>query len=256
MTSQIKQELARLELQHDIKILYAVESGSRAWGFASTDRDWDVRFLSILRLEWYLQIDERKDSLEVMLPNDLDLAGWELQKVLRLYRKSNPPLLEWLNSPVIYAEPFSTAAKLRELTKEYFNPRSCIYHYLHMAERNFGEYLQKEFVRVKKYFYVLRPILACDWILQTKTMAPVEFRNLLDTQVADSEVKNEIENLLARKMAGGEMGQEPKIQVLNDFLEQKITFYRQEVKSAETLLQPDTGRLNELFLLTLKEVWG
>ncbi|MFN8344106.1 MAG: nucleotidyltransferase domain-containing protein [Spirosomataceae bacterium] len=256
MTDEIKKELSRLEFQHDIKILYAVESGSRAWGFASTDSDWDVRYIYIHRLDWYLKIDDKKDSQEEILPNDIDLAGWELKKALRLFRKSNPPMLEWLRSPIVYLQQFSTADRLRDLTKEYFNPKSCLHHYLHMAEGNYREYLQKDRVRVKKYFYVLRPILACDWIKQTNTMAPMEFHQLLDSQVTDHTVKTEIQNLLTRKMAGDELNEEPKIQILNDFLETKIQYYNEYVKSLGPISQPATDRLDDLFKQTIDEVWG
>jgi len=255
MTAEILNELLRLELQHDIKILYAVESGSRAWGFASTDSDWDVRYIYIHRLEWYLKIDDKKDNQEEILPNDIDLAGWELKKALRLFRKSNPPMLEWLRSPIVYLQQFSTADKLRELTKEYFNPKSCLHHYLHMAEGNYREYLQKDIVRVKKYFYVLRPILACDWIMQTNTMAPMEFSKLLDSQVTDQNIKEEIQNLLKRKMSGEELKEEPKIHILNDFLEQKINYYNDYLKSLDQITQPDTTRLDELFKQTIYEAW-
>lgn len=256
MIAEIKKELLRLELQHDIKILYAVESGSRAWGFASTNSDWDVRYIYIHRLDWYLKIDDKKDNQEEILPNDIDLAGWELKKALRLFRKSNPPMLEWLRSPIVYLQQFSTADRLRDLTEQYFNPKSCLHHYLHMAEGNYNDYLEKDIVRVKKYFYVLRPILACDWIKQTNTMAPLEFHKLLESQVTDQKVKAEIQNLLARKMAGEEFKEEPKIQILNDFLEQKIKYYNDYVKSLGQSIQPDTMLLNELFKETMHEVWG
>lgn len=256
MTDEIKNELLRLELQHDIKILYAVESGSRAWGFASADSDWDVRYIYIHRLDWYLKIDHKKDNQEEILPNNIDLAGWELKKALRLFRKSNPPMLEWLRSPIVYLQPFSTAQKLRDLTKAFFNPKSCLHHYLHMAEGNYKAYLQKDNVRVKKYFYVLRPILACDWIKQTNSMAPMEFQKLLDSQVTDQNVKIEIQNLLTRKMAGEELNEEPKIQILNDFLDQKIKFYNDYVISLGQYDQPDTTRLDELFKQTIHEAWN
>ena len=255
MTEEIKKELLRLEQQHKIKILYAVESGSRAWGFASTDSDWDVRYIYIHDLDWYLNIDSGKDSQEEILPNDIDLAGWELKKALRLFRKSNPPMLEWLRSPIVYLQQFSTADRLRELTKEYFNPKSCIHHYLHMAEGNFINYLQKDIVRVKKYFYVLRPVLACDWIKQTNTMAPMEFQKLVDSQVTDPYVKTEIQNLLTRKIAGEELNEDPKNQILNDFLDQKIKFYNAYVATIQQANPPDSARLNELFRLTINEVW-
>lgn len=256
MTDEIKKELLKLELRHDIKILYAVESGSRAWGFASTDSDWDVRYIYIHRIDWYLKIDNKKDNQEEILPNEIDLSGWELKKALRLFRKSNPPMLEWLRSPIIYLQQFTTADKLRELTKEYFNPKSCLHHYLHMAEGNYKAYLQKEKVRVKKYFYVLQPILACDWIMNTNTMAPMEFRILIESQITDQNIKIEIQNLLTRKMAGEELNEEPKIQILNDFLEQKIQFYSDYLKLQEHITHPDTERLDELFKMTIYEAWA
>ncbi len=250
MTSQIQTELKNLENQLNIKILYAVESGSRAWGFASKDSDWDVRFIYIHQKDWYLSIDEKKDSVEIMLPNDLDLSGWEMRKALKLFRKSNPPLLEWLNSPIIYHEEPEVVEHFRGLMTEYFNPKSCLHHYLHMAEGNFREYLQRDLVRTKKYFYVIRPVLACQWIERTDTMAPTEFQTLFDT-VEDGALKNEIEKLLVRKRSGDELGEEPKIQIINDFLEEQIQYYANYVKQFAVKKQPDTGKLNEFFRTTL-----
>src|SRR5688572_3430732 len=255
MEKEIRVELLRLEKEHNIKILYAVESGSRAWGFASTDSDWDVRYIYIHHLDWYLKIDDQRDNQEEILPNEIDLAGWELKKALRLFRKSNPPILEWLRSPIVYLEQYSTAEKLRELSKDYFNPKSCLHHYLHMAERNFHVYLKKDMVRVKKYFYVLRPILACEWIKKTNTMAPMEFQTLFGTQVTDPQVKNEIQNLLSRKIAGEELSEEPVNKILNDFLEDKIKYFNDYIKSTGRYKTPQTDLLDELFRTTINEVW-
>ena len=255
MIEEIKNELARIEKESDIKILLAVESGSRAWGFASTDSDWDVRYIYIHRLEWYLKIDDAKDSQEEMLPNDLDFSGWELKKALKLFRKSNPPMLEWLRSPIVYLEQFSTAAKLREMSENYFNPKSCMYHYLSMARNNFREFLQKDLVKSKKYFYVLRPVLACDWIKEKNSFPPMEFRDLVDSQVKDEKVKTEINELLKRKMAGEELKEEPKIEILNEFLEKKIEFYKDYVEQIEPNDKPQTELLDQLFKETIFEVW-
>jgi predicted nucleotidyltransferase len=255
MIEEIKRELLRLEAENSIKILYAVESGSRAWGFASTDSDWDVRFIYIHKLEWYLQIEDKKDSLDKILPNDIDLAGWEIRKALKLFRKSNPPMMEWLRSPIVYSENLSTAERLRNLSNVYFSPKSCLHHYFHMAEGNYREYLQSDLVRVKKYFYVLRPILACDWIKQTNNMPPMEFEKLLETQLPNEEVKYKILELLQRKKSGQELSVEPKIKILNEFLDEKINFYKEYLKETDTTEAPNTSLLNELFMSTLNEAW-
>ncbi|MCC6462131.1 MAG: nucleotidyltransferase domain-containing protein [Saprospiraceae bacterium] len=252
MKEQILTELHHLENQHAIKILYAVESGSRAWGFASTDSDWDVRFIYVHRKDWYLSIDDKKDSIEIMLPDDLDLSGWELRKALKLFRKSNPPLYEWLNSPIVYLEEKNTLERLRNLSTEYFNPKSCLYHYLHMAEGNFKNYLQKDLVRTKKYFYALRPVLACRWIERTNTMPPTEFQHLLDSEMEDGPLKNEIINLLIRKISGEEIGEEPKIDLIHAYLAEQIQYYRDYLTQFNLKKQPDTEQLNMFFRDTLK----
>jgi len=255
MIEQIKNEILQLEVEQDIKILYAVESGSRAWGFASQDSDWDVRYIYIHNIDWYLQIYNGKDSLERILPNDIDLAGWELKKALRLFRKSNPPLLEWLRSPIIYYQRTNAAEKLRELSKVYFNARSCLHHYLHMAEGNYREYLQRDYVRVKKYFYVLRPILACEWIKRTGNMAPMEFDQLLAASDAPHEIKNEVYKLLQRKINGEELNQEPKIQVLNNYLDDQITEYNTYIKEVTQNEMLDATLLNNFFKTIMASAW-
>ena len=256
MKKQIEIALRKIEEENEIKILLAVESGSRAWGFASTDSDWDVRFIYVHKPSWYLSIDDKKDNIEQMLPGELDVAGWELRKTLKLFRKSNPPLLEWLLSPIIYIEQYSTAKKLRGLLAEYFNAKSCTYHYLSMAKRNFKHYLQKDFVRTKKYFYVLRPILACKWIEQTNTMPPMEFQKLIGAQVFDARLLKEINNLLDRKIKGEELNEGPQIQILNEYLKKEIEHFEQEVKEYPGDIKPLTDKLDKLFRATLEEVWN
>ncbi len=253
---EIQVQLKKLEQDKGIKILYAVESGSRAWGFESVDSDWDVRFIYIHPTEWYLQIDDKKDSIEIMLPNDIDMAGWELKKALKLFRKSNPPLLEWLSSPIVYSKQSSLRRHLIEMVAEYFMPKSCLHHYLHMAEGNYRNYLQGDMVRLKKYFYVLRPVLACEWIHRRATMPPMEFHILLDEMMEDGMVKLEVQHLLKRKMSGEELKEEPRIQVLNNFLDERIKYFAEQVKAFPKSLMADTPKLNALFLELMKESWS
>lgn len=253
MHDHILSELRKLEEEKQIKILYAVESGSRAWGFASKNSDWDVRFIYVHHPDWYMAIDELKDSMEIMRPNDLDLSGWELKKALRLFRKSNPPLLEWLHSPLIYMTNGNLAERMRGLMDEYFSPRSCMHHYLHMAEGNERSYLQSEVVRVKKYFYVLRPILACMWIEKHNSMPPVEFERLLKEFMTQGELREAIDALTERKMAGEELDKEPQIPILQEFIKTKLHYFKEEVMKFYKPYMPDTNKLNDLFKAILIE---
>lgn len=255
MREKIITHLKDLEQERKIKILYAVESGSRAWGFASTNSDWDVRFIYVHDDDWYLSIEEKKDNIEIMLPNDIDLAGWELKKALLLFRKSNPPLLEWLRSPVVYYEFLSTAKLLREAVKIYFNPKSCLYHYLHMAKGNYDAYFKDVLVRLKKYFYVLRPLLACCWIEKRMEMAPMEFEILMDNEIKNVDLRSEINFLLEKKKAGEELDKGNRIKIIDEFITFKIEHFTKYLEGFDYKNAPDFSELNTIFRNTLKEAW-
>lgn len=254
---QILEELKRIEKEEEVQILYACESGSRAWGFPSKDSDYDVRFIYIRPLEWYLSIFEKRDVIERPISGMLDINGWDLKKALNLFRKSNPPLLEWLQSPINYMEKFSVAEQIRGISPLTFSSRSCMHHYLHMAKGNYRDYLQGDQVRIKKYFYVLRPILACEWIERYNTMPPIQFQSLVDGLVPDgSELKIVILDLLDRKIAGDELDYEPRLNPINEFLEERIAYYEQTASSMQTAESGQDRQLDHLFRSALKEVWG
>ncbi len=254
MQEEIKKELVRLEKELDVKILYAIESGSRAWGFPSKNSDWDVRFIYVHKRDWYLSIDDKKDSYVEILPNDIDLSGWELRKTLKLFRKSNPPFMEWLDSPIVYKESYSSISKIRNIASEFFNPKSGMYHYLNMADGNFRDYLKGEKVRIKKYFYVLRPVLACLWIERTNEMAPMEFEIMVDSEIKDVLVKREVKELLVRKKSGEELDWEPKIASIDEFLEEKINYFKNYLRDFDFKLYPNSELLNQIFRETLDEI--
>ncbi|QUH28437.1 nucleotidyltransferase domain-containing protein [Vallitalea guaymasensis] len=256
MRDIILQKLKEIEQEHEVKILYAVESGSRGWGFESKDSDYDVRFIYIHKPEWYMSIKEKRDVIELPINNLLDINGWDLRKTLVLFKKSNPTLLEWLSSPIIYGERTSLVNELKELLKDYFSSKSCIYHYLHMAEGNYREYLKGEEIRVKKYFYVLRPIMACMWTEKYGTQPPMLFEDLMNHLHLDKELVNEIEKLLVIKRSGNEIDKQKKINIINYFLEDKICYYKEYVKTLNIQVSDDIDALDNLFRSTLHEVWG
>ena len=164
MKEIIVSKLNAIEYKSNVRILYACESGSRAWGFASPDSDYDVRFIYVHPREHYLSVDEQRDVIELPINDLLDINGWELRKALRLFKKSNGPLYEWLQSPVVYDQNNEFIDDLKNLMPHYFSPRANMHHYLSMAKTVFESDLAGGEVRLKKYFYALRPILACRWI--------------------------------------------------------------------------------------------
>ncbi|MBP1991872.1 nucleotidyltransferase domain-containing protein [Paenibacillus eucommiae] len=254
---QIVEELKKIEQEEQVRILYACESGSRAWGFPSKDSDYDVRFIYIRPVEWYLSIFNKRDVIERPISNMLDINGWDLKKALNLFRKSNPPLLEWLQSPIVYMENCATAEQIRRISPLSFSPKSCIHHYLHMAKGNYREYLQGDQVKIKKYFYVLRPILACEWIERHNEMPPIEFHELVDALVPEgSELKVVIKNLLVRKLAGDEMDYEPRINRINEFLGERISYYEQTACDMRAAEGGHDEALDQLFRSAIMEVWG
>ena len=164
MRANVKENLGALERQHQVKVLFACESGSRGWGFASPDSDYDVRFIYVHRLPWYLTVAPGRDVIELPISGELDVNGWDLRKALALLRESNPTLLEWLGSPIVYREDAGAMTRFRMLAQDVFSNAKGWHHYASMAKKNFREHLQAEEVRYKKYLYVLRPLLAARWI--------------------------------------------------------------------------------------------
>lgn len=254
MRDQIIEHLHQIESTENIIILYACESGSRAWGFPSADSDYDVRFIYAHPVEWYLTIQEKRDVIEVPVKNNLDINGWDIRKTLELFRKSNPPLLEWLGSPIIYQEKFNFADRLRELAKEYSSPASCVYHYLHMAQGNYKDYVKGEEIRLKKYFYLLRPILAIKWIEHGYGVAPTAFSTLLERVIIEPILKDEINRLIKLKENGSEADRGPQVPILNQFIESELSRLESEIKDYKNNPTP-IELLDEIFRSTLEIAW-
>jgi predicted nucleotidyltransferase len=247
---EIEKRLRDIEQTHSVVILFAVESGSRAWGFQSDNSDYDIRFVYKHNLDWYLSISKKRDVIEYPIEGILDFSGWDIQKALLLFSKSNPPLLEWLRSPILYLEQGKFRSDLRDLEKQYFSIKSCILHYLHMADGNYRDYLKSEIVKTKKYFYVLRPLLACEWIQEHETPPPMEFEILVNEVIDDNSVKDQIINLLSRKRSNEEFAEGPSIPVLNKFIEERLCFY-EDYASALGKSAIDIEKLNQLFRKTI-----
>lgn len=250
MVNLIKEKLLEIEKKENVYILLAVESGSRAWGFASPDSDYDVRFIYVRKKEDYLKLEAVRDVIELPIDEVLDINGWDLQKTLRLLYKSNPTLFEWFSSPIIYMET-EFADKFRSIMIEYFSGKRSLYHYISMAEGNYREYLKRDMVRAKKYFYVLRPILACRWILEKGTPPPMLFSELMEAQLP-KELCDDVNRLLELKMNSPEIKEIPRIDKINDYLDTSIEEIKDILKLMEEAKAPDWQELNELFLSEIR----
>jgi len=247
---RVQSELSAIENQDELTILLAVESGSRAWGFPSPDSDYDVRFLYVRPSDYYLKLEKRRDVYELPLDELLDINGWDFDKTLRLMRSSNPTLFEWMSSPIIYRK-HPAFDELMKSANEYFLSKPGLYHYLHMAEGNYREFLKTDMVKLKKYFYVLRPILACHHILQNGTPPPMLFQELVNKQL-DIALIPEINDLLSLKEKTSEMGLAPKRQVLNDYIEENLELLKGSIEELPSQSKKPWSSLNEIFLKALK----
>ena len=214
MRDLIIEKLKTVEKEENVRILLAVESGSRAWGFASPDSDYDVRFIYARPVEAYLRLDTVTDVIEMPINDLLAINGWDICKTLRLLYRSNPTLFEWVSSPVVY------------------------------IDTGFRERIQ---AILPKYFYVLRPVLACKWILDRHTPPPMRFSDLADAEL-DPSLKPEVDRLLDIKMNVPELKLIPRVDAINRYLDESI-------EQAELLLDRmgdeqhnDWDELNRLFL--------
>ncbi|MEH7414856.1 nucleotidyltransferase domain-containing protein, partial [Neobacillus drentensis] len=185
MKERVIEELKRIEQEFEVKICYAVEAGSRAWGTSSMESDYDVRFIYVHKKDWYLSIDQKRDVIELPINKQLDLNGWDLRKTLQLFKKSNPSLLEWLHSSIVYYQAFSLREKMIELEEQIFEPKASLFHYINMAKSNYRHGLQATAKNSKRYLNVIRPILACMWIEKHNRFPPNELQQLLEEMIKD-----------------------------------------------------------------------
>lgn len=245
MRKIILDELKKIEEQEHVKIIMAIESGSRAWGFASPDSDYDVRFIYARKQEDYLKLEGVRDVIEWKLDEVLDINGWDIKKALQLLHKSNPTVFEWCASPIIYYET-PEFALLKEILPMYFSKKKSLYHYWHMADSNYREFLKGDEVRIKKYLYVLRPLLAAKWILDRQVAPPMLFDDLVDAELEDG-LRENLDKLLELKKSLPELGMAPKVQAFNDYIEKTLP----EIKDvAERIPSEEVSwhKLNEVFM--------
>jgi predicted nucleotidyltransferase len=246
----IKQNLKEIEQQKNVKILFASESGSRAWGFPSQDSDYDVRFIYAHEPDWYLSVVPRKDVIEIPIESEMDMGGWDIRKSFALLRKCNCALIEWLSSPIVYTVNEEAIAPLKNMISKAFLPRTACHHYLSLSSRKTDEIMQSDRTKLKAYFYALRASLCAKHIVDEGTAPPMSIDLLLAKYFADTATRNKIKELRKQKLQSTEKDLVGRIDWLDQFLTDTI-------KDVENRL-PENGKkapleeYDEAFRKTLK----
>ncbi len=248
MLNEIKAGLKMIEAEEDLTILFACESGSRAWGFGSPDSDYDVRFIYLRPLSFYLQLQPGRDVIERQLAGDLDMAGWDLQKALRLFAQSNACLFEWLKSPIIYRQQPEFLAEMRGLIDVHLNPISTFYHYWSTAQKMWQERNSAGEIKIKKLFYVMRPLLAARWVISKREMPPITFAELRAGADLTEAVSDCLDDIEARKALAKEAQIIQVPQVLTDWIDGDLVRLKAEVEHLSFEKRTTMKKLDGVFL--------
>jgi predicted nucleotidyltransferase len=248
---RIRDRLDQLAEARAVTILYACESGSRAWGFPSADSDYDVRFIYVHPRDWYLSVDleRRDDTIDRPVADAIDLQGWDLRKALHLFSGTNPTLLDWLQSPLVYREHEAVLERWRSLIPIYYATGAAGPAYRGMARSVAEQNLTGAPIAPKAYLYVLRALLAVRWIVQDRGPVPVEFDRLLHAAHLATDLQSAIEALLDRARAGREDDAGSRLPTIHAFITDELE--RQAALRFPTPTPRPVEPLNALFRTAL-----
>lgn len=245
----VPQKLREIEENYGVEILWAVESGSRAWGFASLDSDFDVRFIYKRKAQEYIKLIPDRDVIELPIDDTWDVSGWDLDKTLKLLAKSNPTLFEWVNSPIVYLQT-DFIERLTPLLESCMSEERMMYHYLSIAKRHVERFLKSELVQPKKYFYALRPILACQWLQTYHTAPPVLFDELLQKCLPIALMPS-VRKLLTIKMTTPELAEIAPMTDIYAYIEKSIQEVEAYLNEHDFSHEIDWQMLDNFFLKEL-----
>lgn len=251
----ILQKLYETEQTYNVKIPLAIESGSRGWGFASPDSDYDCRFIYVCQKDWYVSITEKKDFIEYAADEVFDINGWDLKKAIQHIMKSNAVIFEWLSSNEIYIKNDAVTAELKALAEQYFNPIAVSYHYLSIAKNKLNEILDVEDAKLKKYFYILRPLANLCFIQEHMKMPHMEYMKTLSEISIDTRVHDEIMKLLEIKKVSNESYTMPQNEILINYFKQEIENHTENIQSIKFEKNRDYDNIDTVFRKIIEMVW-
>lgn len=251
---RVHRELGAIERQESVRILLAVESGSRAWGFPSCESDYDVRFLYIRPVQGYLTVTPPRDVIEWPIDAILDVSGWDLRKALQLMLRSNAVLIEWLTSPVRYRS-WDGADQLLALARSAANLGALAYHYQHQIQRSLQTVSDSgDSARLKSYCYALRSALAIAWIRQRGEAPPMDIGALMAGLTLPEELVPLIQQMIARKLKAAEDATMPRISVFDAFITDALSA---PIPAATAITREEISARADAFLaaLLLDHTW-
>lgn len=252
MKKKILTSIDQIEKEYRVKIILACESGSRSWGFPSKDSDYDVRFLYVNTRDWYLTISEKSDVIELPINDELDINGWDLRKALKLLRKSNSPLLEWLSSPIQYRDWNSAVDPIIKLSKKAFMPKSSCYHYLSVARNCISTFQNDEKIKLKKYMYAIRTILCCQWIVENLNQPPMHINDLISELLAEDDLRETIRRLISIKMEHTEKYLVQRSPIIEKYVADQLDDLSKRIP--ENFTKPEIEEFDKVFRKVLDEV--
>jgi len=255
ITQSIIDKLGEIEATHEVSIPLAIESGSRGWGFAATNADYDCRFVYVHKQERYLSVSDIDGFIEFEQNAIFDIKGYDLKRVLKYIMKSQATINEWLTSNVVYTRDEPIVHSLRVLAAEYFNPIPIGYHYLNLAKKMLVDITSTDDAKIKKYFYVLRPIANLNFIHQFKKMPYMEYDRTLAAINPPPDILTAINELKEQKMMMLEHDRIPAHKPL-------IYYFKAEIERFDSLLKDmrhdkntDYSAIDNAFRAIIKDVW-
>lgn len=246
---EIEQRLDAVEASEGVRLLMAIESGSRAWGFPSPDSDYDVRFIYVRPRDWYLSLVPGRDVIEHAIVDEIDLNGWDVRKALGLLLKSNAVVSEWMLSPISYRANDPFVCKLAALADALLEPRALAHHYANLGKAASTRWLDctSDDVPVKKYFYALRPALAVRALrLNPTARPPMNLQALIAVCDLPVSLVTRIAELVESKARTNEMSNGTRAPELEALIADELA--RVSELPASVMPANAIARANELFL--------
>ena len=255
IVQNIMDKLHQTEAVHQVKIPLAVESGSRGWGFAAANADYDCRFLYAHNRDWYLSVFKKKDFIEYATDEVYDIRGYDITRALRDIAASKAYIYEWLSSNVVYIRSDNTVEKLRGLAADFFNPIQVSYHFLGLARNMLGDIISEDEAKIKKYFYILRPIINLNFIWQYKKMPHMEFDKNLEEASPPQEICFAIKELKEQKLAMREHDKIPRHRLLASYFEEECQKFERRLKEMKHEKNRDYDAVDKVFRSIVEDLW-